>query len=165
MSGFPVRWLVAALSAAPAALAAGCGLQVAGHLAPDPGPAGSDGGQGLLDDAGPPGLARDGGLASGDATSTTGTPVDGSAGADSPPSCFPAPRACSTSSDCSNGRRCCFATGTNGALTTSCQDECDDGRVEACATTPDCQSGSCAPRACSCGDVVLACAPIPGACL
>ena len=166
-----------------------CGLRIGGTLATDrgpgpdsdasvPGAAGgpdTDGGR-AADDAAAPALTADGsvgggagggggGGSAGDGGATNG---DGSAG----PACFPAPRECTSAADCAGkgGKRCCLAV-VGSTLTSTCRDECDEGRVSACLTGADCGSsggkgiGMCSPHVCACGDTVLACGPLPGACL
>jgi hypothetical protein len=161
-----------------------CGLHIGGTLATDhgagpdgdasvPGAAGghdTDGGR-AADDAAAPTLTADGsvggGAGGGGAGDGGGAPGDGGAG----PTCFPTPRECTTAADCTGkgGKRCCLAV-AGSTLTATCRDECDEGRVAACLTGADCSSGGngsgiCSPRVCACGDTVLACGPLPGACL
>jgi hypothetical protein len=155
-----------------------CGLDLTGYLPLDPVPA--DAGPGPVpDDASlspsatsPDGVAPTTGLDAGSAgeggggdgggDGGGGSGSDASAIGDAAGTCVPAPRACTVAADCTKGRCCLAAAGS--VLTGTCRDDCEDGFAQACLTTGDCDKGVCGPHVCACGEIVLACRPIPGAC-
>lgn len=65
---------------------------------------------------------------------------------------------------------CCFEVGANRALVTACHRDCTGGggtRIQACRTTTECLTGSCAVRSCdpaSGATKVESCKPIPNVC-
>lgn len=81
-------------------------------------------------------------------------------------SCAGSALRCLSAANCGGGEVCCFgASGGVGMPPSSCrQGQCFFSETQACASQPECKSGTCAAHQCQGGGTVNACAPIPGVC-
>jgi hypothetical protein len=77
-----------------------------------------------------------------------------------------ASRTCARAADCQQQQVCCYDFSSTPA-SAECRGDCGGGgglRVQACETSSECQSGTCAPHACTAGGSIQSCRPISPEC-
>ncbi|HEY1955084.1 MAG TPA: hypothetical protein VGH28_05715 [Polyangiaceae bacterium] len=75
-------------------------------------------------------------------------------------------RACDEAADCPLNEVCCYEE-QGGNLAAGCHGDCGGGggtRFQACASTAECQSGTCSVHTCTAGGSVETCEGIPNVC-